>query len=257
MRAKPQLDIVPAGGKHETAGDASLTEKVCRMLRSDIIDGEFSADQPLRLEFLKERYGISFSPIREALNRLQSEKLVVSTAARGFRVAPLSIPEMWDTIETRILIDCEALRKSIRNADPAWEAALVQAFQALKLTKSSPLPEASARDAVDFLEEEHGHFHASLIGACGSNWLINLSAQLYMQTERYRRPCFKGLDHGHPHGTRNVEGEHAAILEAAMERDADLACALLARHYRETGQAIVKAIEAAPGAKLGRSIGAV
>lgn len=245
MKTKPRLDIVAVDGRTEAAGDASLTDKVCRMLRADIIDGEFGADQPLRLEFLKERYGISFSPIREALNRLQSEKLVVSTAARGFRVAPLSIPEMWDTIDTRILIDCQALRKSIAHADNAWEAALVGAFHALKLTKARPGPQ----DAED-LEKEHGHFHAQLIAACGSNWLINLSAQLYMQTERYRRPYFKNLDHHPPAGRRNVEDEHAAILEAAMARDADLACALLARHYRETGLAIVKAIESTPLEKI-------
>lgn len=250
MKTKPKLDVVAVGSRNEAAGDASLTEKVCRMLRSDIIDGEFSADQPLRLEFLKERYGISFSPIREALNRLQSEKLVVSTAARGFRVAPLSISEMWDTIDTRILIDCEALRKSIANADNAWESALVGAFHALKLTKSRPPQEESTGQAIHLLEEEHSRFHAQLIGACGSNWLINLSAQLYMQTERYRRPYFKSLNHNAPSSQRNVESEHSAILDAAIARDANLACALLARHYRETGMAIVKAIENSQAKKV-------
>lgn len=254
MRTKPKLDVVPVGSSNEAAGDASLTDKVCRMLRCDIIDGAFSADQPLRLEFLKERYGISFSPIREALNRLQSEKLVVSTAARGFRVAPLSITEMWDTIDTRILIDCEALRKSIANADNAWEAALVGAFHALKLSKSRPRLEESEGSAIHLLQEEHSRFHAQLIGACGSNWLINLSAQLYMQTERYRRPYFKDLKNSGPHTRRNVEAEHSAILDAAIARDADLACALLARHYRETGLAIVNAIEDSQAKKVAGSI---
>jgi DNA-binding GntR family transcriptional regulator len=58
-------------------------------------------------------YGFSFSPVRAALNRLQAEQLVVAAALRGFLVATVSIPQMWDTIETRILIEVEALSRSI------------------------------------------------------------------------------------------------------------------------------------------------
>ena len=56
---------------------------------------------------LRQRYGLSFSPLREALMRLQSERLVLSTALRGFSVAPLSREEIEDATETRILIESE------------------------------------------------------------------------------------------------------------------------------------------------------
>ena len=48
------------------------------------MSGAFAPGQSLRLELLKQRYGSSFSPIREALNRLRSERMVVSTTSRGF-----------------------------------------------------------------------------------------------------------------------------------------------------------------------------
>ena len=49
---------------------------------------------PLRLADLSARYDMGFSPLREALNRLQAERLVIAEALRGFRVAPLSLDEM-------------------------------------------------------------------------------------------------------------------------------------------------------------------
>ena len=118
----------------EGAGEpATLGEAAYQRLRADIVVGVFEAGKPLRLEALRQRYGLSFSPLREALMRLQSERLVISTALRGFSVAPLSREEMMDATETRILIECEALRRSMRNGDDDWEAGIVAAFHSLGL----------------------------------------------------------------------------------------------------------------------------
>ena len=114
IEATPQDHILQREAKSGTGEEMTLAEQVYRSLRRDIISGALEAGRSLRLEFLKQRYGISFSPIREALNRLHSERLVLTTVSRGFRVAPFSFDEMWDAIETRVLIDCEALdRKSV------------------------------------------------------------------------------------------------------------------------------------------------
>ncbi|MEJ2623770.1 MAG: GntR family transcriptional regulator, partial [Pseudolabrys sp.] len=61
------LEATPSGST------ASLAETVYRRLRQDILSGVFAPGQPLRLELLKQRYGLSFSPQREALTRLQME----------------------------------------------------------------------------------------------------------------------------------------------------------------------------------------
>ncbi len=111
--------------------DVTLTEEAYRRLRADIIAGIFEAGSPLRLEALKERYGLSFSPLREALNRLHAERLVISSALKGFRISNFSFEEMRDAIETRVLIDVEALRRSITRGNDDWEAAVVAAFHSL------------------------------------------------------------------------------------------------------------------------------
>src|SRR5262249_18302147 len=131
-------DPAAAAGERRTAIDgagepATLGEAAYQRLRADIGVGAFKAGEPLRLEALRQRYGLSFSPLREALMRLQSERLVLSTALRGFSVAPLSREEIEDATETRILVESEALRRSMRNGDDDWEAAIVAAFHALNL----------------------------------------------------------------------------------------------------------------------------
>lgn len=217
--------------------DITLSEQIYRLLRRDIMRGAFAPGQSLRLELLKQRYGGSFSPIREALNRLRSERMVLNTTSRGFRIAPLSVEEMRDACETRILIDCDALRRSLANADDAWEARLVGAFHALALA-AQRADEAPAldQDREEALEARHQDFHHALIGACRSPWLLDLSAQLYAQTERYRRPARAGAMACGPE--RNVDDEHRQLLQAAISRDADRAAAMLAAHYRRTAQVI-------------------
>src|SRR5690606_34404793 len=87
----------------------TLAEQAYRAIKRDIISGTLEPGRALRLEFLKARYELSFSPLREALNRLHSERLVESEALKGFRVATLSLKEMHDSMRTRILVDCDAL----------------------------------------------------------------------------------------------------------------------------------------------------
>lgn len=240
---KPRIRVVkpaasladPAGASYE---EITLAEQAHRMLRRDIISGALPAGRALRLEYLKGRYGISFSPLREALNRLHSERLVVSTPSRGFRVAPFSEEEMWDVIETRIVIDSEALRRSLVRGDDAWEAKLVASFHALMLATGRRILDANAPESPDEdqLEERHHDFHRNLIAACGSRWLLNLSDQLYAQTERYRQPSLR--DRNYWKLERDVGTEHRQLLDAAVARNANLALGLLARHYRETGRMV-------------------
>ena len=77
----------------------TLAEKAYDALRHDIIRGELPPGRPLRLSDLSERYEMGFSPLREALNRLQAERLVTAESLRGFRVAPLSLDELLDGMQ--------------------------------------------------------------------------------------------------------------------------------------------------------------
>ncbi len=234
--SKSTMDLADA--PDEGAEALTLAEEAHRRLRQDIISGAIPAGQPLRLEYLKDRYGISFSPLREALNRLQSKRLVVSAPSRGFRVAPFSEEEMWDVIETRIVIDCAALRRSLKRGGDDWEVEVVASFHALELATTQRSSDASDSTvpANEQLEKRHYRFHRALIAACESRSLLELSDQLYAQAERYRQPSLR--DRTYWKLDRDVTAEHRQLLDTAIARDAEAASALLAKHYRETGRMI-------------------
>ena len=217
----------------------TLSRVAYQRLREDILSGTLAADLPLRLEFLRERYGLSFSPLREALNQLQVERLVASTSKRGFRVAPVSLEEMWDAINTRILIETEALRQSLAHGDDDWEGDLVSSLHALDKCRQRLASDDHVSGPEDFqvLEVRHQHFHAMLLRACTSTLLLQMSATLYAQTERYRRPLLSRLN-PETAGVIGPDDEHRAMMAAALARDAEAATGLLRRHLTGTGQFI-------------------
>lgn len=221
----------------------TIAETAYRRIRNDIMAGELKPGLPLRLQLLRQRYGFSFSPIREALNRLQTERLVASIALRGFSVAPFSREEIVDTMDTRILIECEALRRSIANGKQEWEEAIVATFHALSWHAKSvaQAKHAPTSEQIDGLEVRHRNFHNALITACRSSRLLDFANQLYAQSERYRRPSL--LDGASRKPSRNVTAEHKNIMDATLKRDAKKACSLLEDHYRRTAASIDKFIE--------------
>ena len=216
----------------------TLAEKAYDALRHDIIRGELAAERPLRLADLSERYGMGFSPLREALNRLQVERLVTAESLRGFRVAPLSLEELHDATSLRILIETEALRASIRLGDDDWAAGIVSALYALKVQAGRTGPEAD----IWTLEARHHAFHRALLSACNSAWTPELFERLYAATERYRIPIL--LAAALPAG-RDVQAEHGALAEAALDRDTEKAVELLTDHYLRTVAALAGVMRAA------------
>lgn len=208
----------------------TLVEDAYLRLREDIIQGKYGPGTRLRVEHLKNDYGVGAGTLREALSLLVADALVTAEGQRGFSVAPLSLADLDDLTKTRILLETEALRQSLKNGGDDWEADLVAAFHRLSKVEgrmSSNFP------VVKEWEGCNKGFHEALIGACQSHWLPYLLALLYRQTERYRRfNLTKGLTR------RDIHAEHNEIFEAAMRRDEEVACNALARHIDLTRQTV-------------------
>ena len=85
------------------------------MLRDAIIDGEFPPGSPLRHNELTNAFGVSLIPIREAMRKLEVERLVDSTPNKGARVASVSLDDVRDVYQTRIALETEALRRAWPN----------------------------------------------------------------------------------------------------------------------------------------------
>jgi DNA-binding GntR family transcriptional regulator len=69
---------------------------------------------------------------------------------------------------------------------------------------------------------------------------MGYASQLYSHTERYRRPSLAQM---RGESARDIDAEHLALVDAALAGDAELACELLAKHYRETGFGIQKILQ--------------
>lgn len=225
---KPKLKVV-YGAEAPAAEPKTLVESAYRDLRRDIIEGRLQAGEKLRVEHLKDDYGVGAGTLREALSLLVADALVVSQGQRGFRVAPMSLADFADITRTRIMLECEALRQSIALGDDAWEGDLMAAFHRLSRAEEK-LSDGEAREEW---EERNRVFHEVLIGACPSRWIKHFLSILYHQAERYRR-----LSLYHNPIPRNVHEEHEALVKATLDRDADKATAILADHIGLTLKAM-------------------
>ena len=88
----------------------SLVEATMAGIRSSIISGKLSLGEQLTEAFLQKSFGFSKTPIREALNLLKAEGLVVAEFNKGFRVFKMNEKELFDFCETWIVSDREAFR---------------------------------------------------------------------------------------------------------------------------------------------------
>lgn len=215
----------------------SLGEQAYQQIKRDILSGELPPGLPLRLGVLTQKYGFSYTPLREAMSRLRSENLVDAMDLKGFSVAPLLLDEMHDAIQMRIFMECEALKRSIEHGNEDWAAKISASLHALE-TASQLHDDSDARSIgwQDEVEKHHLALHRALIAACNSRWLLDFSMQLYVQTERYRRPAL--LNAAGPNPERDVSREHSDIVTATLDRDITAACALLAGHYQKTARFI-------------------
>jgi GntR family carbon starvation induced transcriptional regulator len=198
-----------------------------RQLRRDIVDGRLLPGERLRVEHIKGHYKVSAGTLREALALLVADALVVVRGQRGVHVAPVSLRDIEDITRTRVLLETEALRQSLRAGDDHWEAELLTAFH--HLTRAEERLAANPGAGVDEWEERNRQFHQVLIGASPSHWIRHCLAILFRQSERYRR-----LNISTSPAPRDVHAEHKAIFEAVLARDEDRAAALLTEHINVT-----------------------
>jgi DNA-binding GntR family transcriptional regulator len=235
------LDQTVRSAEARPPSSTTLASAAYERLRRDIRIGRLAPGEKLRIDALRAIYEIGASPLREALNRLSAEGLVVQEDQRGFRVPPVSIEDLLELTRTRCWLNEIALRESIARGDTAWEERIVLAHHRLART---PVYSDSASKLDGEWEQRHRAFHAALISACGSRWLQAYCESLFDQADRYRYLSVQAHEH------RDFVGEHRAIMEATLARDADRAIRLLNHHVSKTAE-LVASLKTLPKAVAG------
>jgi DNA-binding GntR family transcriptional regulator len=212
----------PATSTLAGAAPISITQRVYDELRQRIIRGDIPPGERLKVDALKALLQAGASPIREALSLLTSDQLVERLDHRGFRAAPASTTHFREILMLRCRLDDIALRNSISKGDTQWEERLVLAHHRLS---------QAPRQESEIWEQLHKAFHIALLQACDSPILLKFCDQLYNLNVRYHFLAGKSIRYE----KRDVAQEHAEILSATLQRNADLACQKLISHYQQTG----------------------
>ncbi len=206
---------------------------VYRRVRSDIVMGELMPGQRLRIADLMERYASGANPLREALNRLSGESLVVYSNMRGFAVAPVSIDDLRDLTQARCMLSDAALREAVSVGDAAWEERVLIAMHRLARATKAVGPVAPDGN----YERVHRSFHSALLSGCGSAWMVRLAEQMFDHFDRYRNLARITI-------TVPPDAEHRALAEALLARNADLAVRLGREHIERLAERVAQGTEA-------------
>jgi DNA-binding GntR family transcriptional regulator len=196
-------------------------------IRRNLLRGRFPVGHRFKLTEMCAEHGTSVSVVREALTRLSEQGLVVLEPNKGFSVPSFTDAEINDVAFVRSEIESIAVRRSIEQGGIEWESRVVAAHHRLAITPNAALDEDP--EANELWTSAHRTFHEACAAACGSARLLTYRAQLYDQSEVIRQ-----MAKLHQGKRRNVAGEHAAIANAVVARDAEKALQLLHKHIETT-----------------------
>jgi DNA-binding GntR family transcriptional regulator len=210
----------------QTAGD-TLSERAAALVEADIVAGAFAPGARLAIAELAGRYHIGATPIREGLSRLVARGLIVAIGQRGFRVSEVSRDDLEDITRLRSLVECEALRLSMKRGGGAWEGAIVAALHQLK--RYAQQNKAGLREGRADFDVLHKAFHRSLIAACGSPRMLGAHSDLYDQAYRYRRVMMRTFEE-----PADFIRDHEALAELVVARRVKEAAAKLTAHLHST-----------------------
>ncbi|GAA3767802.1 GntR family transcriptional regulator [Streptomyces phyllanthi] len=196
-------------------------------IRRNLLRGSFPAGHRFKLSKLSSELGVSVTVAREALTRLSEQGLVVLEPNKGFSVPDFTDAEINDVAFVRKEIESIAVRRSIEQGGIEWEARVVAAHHQLAVSPNAALDEDP--EANEAWTNAHRAFHEVCAAACGSPRLLAFRIQLYDQSEIIRQ-----MAKLHRGRQRDVAGEHAAIAEAVVARNADKAVQLLHTHIERT-----------------------
>lgn len=218
--------IQPITGTSRRLQHSSLSDVAFDALRRQIISLELAPGLRLNLDKVAEDFGISATPLREALNRLAAQKLVRIEAYRGFIVEPLLNEEQLRNLSTvRHLLEQHAISASVRQMD---DAALDVQFK--QVEEMDRLIARQPFDAMGFNELDQ-QFHTGIVAAVGNDVLVDTYKSLNVHVQIARLFQQRGIQHSSP-----ANEEHRALVTSIAKRDEAAALKALKTHI-DNGQA--------------------
>lgn len=204
----------------------SLADQVFERLETDILSGKYQKGEVFTEMKLTAELGVSRTPVREALRRLEAEHIVEDTP-RGMMVVGIGKQDLIDIYTIREAIEGICVRKVVDCITDEQLAELREAveLQEFYVTKRDP----------DHIKSMDSRFHELLYKFSGSVIFYDVLMPLHKKAQKYRKVSVENK-------SRAEESlrEHRDIYEAIAAKDADRAQALLSLHVRNAGESILK-----------------
>ncbi|WP_037819033.1 GntR family transcriptional regulator [Streptomyces sp. NRRL B-3229] len=199
---------------------ASVRGQVLDALRTALMAGELRPGDVYSAPALGERFGVSATPVREAMQQLAVEGAVEVVPNRGFRVVERGARELAELAEVRALIEVPVMVRLARTVS-------VERWAELR-----PLAEATVRAAASGCRATYAEtdraFHRGVLGLSGNEQLVQIAEDLH---RRSQWPLVGGVSSRGRGDLVADAGEHVALLDALMARDVDVVRGLVGGHF--------------------------
>ncbi len=206
-----------------------LRDVVFQTLRQAILRGELKPGERLMEIHLAQKLGVSRTPVREAIRKLELEGLVLMIPRKGAVVAEITISDLEDVLEVRTVLEEMAVRHACRRITQDQLAELRRLSDEFKRSLSA--------DDVVLCAQADVNFHEAIYRSNGNRRLIQILNNLREQMYRYRMEYLKDKQ---SHGL--LVREHEEILHALEVRDEEQAARVTCRHIERQKECIIRSL---------------
>lgn len=206
-----------------------LRDVVFNTLRDAILKGELEPGERLMEIQLAERLGVSRTPIREAIRKLELEGLVLMIPRKGAEVAKISEKSLRDVLEVRRSLEELAAELACQRMD-------AEALKDLEDAQKAFIQAVKSGETMTMAEADE-HFHDVIYMGTGNTRLVQILNNLREQMYRYRLEYLKDT-----HSHEKLDGEHQATFENIRNGDKEAVCTMVGQHIDNQKEAILAAI---------------
>ena len=206
----------------------TLRERIVDMIRTAIVKGELQPGERISEQSLAERFGISRTPIREAIRQLDSEGFLTVIPRRGAIVTPITERDIKEFYAIKGLIEGYAARIAVEHLTDSE----IERMEAL----NEELGKFASEGKIRKMFRAHNEFHDIFVRACGNEKLHQITKNLIQQFQRFRivLSIFGGI-------SQSVE-QHRRIIDAFKRRDAVEVERLVSENARSGGELLIREI---------------
>ncbi|MER1966368.1 GntR family transcriptional regulator [Castellaniella sp. GW247-6E4] len=204
-----------------------MSQNVYQVLKSEILECRLLPNSDLREQHLAHRFAVSKSPVREALLRLEQERLVTVAPRQGYKVAPISLEDAREMFELRKVLE-SACAETAASTGTKESLSMLDAFRTLD--------HAGGDAPTDAFIKYNREFHIAVCESSGNSRMARLATDLIEQMERMIRYSVDAM----PAQNKSVLlQEHGEIIDAIQGGDRRKASRLIKHHISDAEKRVV------------------